>query len=60
MSNGELHRLIVQECERAGGPTDKCLQIYSAIRLHYDRFKRRHYWDAVNEGITKYRRRNRS
>lgn len=56
MSND--YRLVVDECTRAGGPTDKCCRIYKKAAKRGADISQREYWMAVREGTTRHRYRN--
>lgn len=48
----DLYQIIVDECARAGGPTERCQRIYRNLE-----YSRGWYWRAVQEGMNRYRAR---
>lgn len=45
----DLYRIIVAECARHGGPTERCQRIYRNLEG-----SRSWYWKAVQEGCNRY------
>jgi hypothetical protein len=55
-----LYKLVVDECTRTGGPTDRCCTIYQKARPRGAQITQREYWMAVQEGMNRYRARRRA
>jgi hypothetical protein len=53
----DLYGIVVTECSKHGGPTDRCLRIYREPYTSVSGISRRRYWEAVQEGMNRHRAR---
>ena len=50
-----MEQIIIAECTRHGGPTERCQQIYHLPQTSQGGISRRRYWAAVQEGVNRHR-----